>query len=210
MIKGLKNIKLVILGIASAAIPILFILQAEKINLQKDGLGKEKMKSDSLAAINFKQSELIDFYKTELVKKIPDDSGRSLISFNPTIFLPKQNSATINSSVDNLKASIDDIKNILSIVKDYIISEKNPSNELLFGLNTISDSLRKFSQKLDQITDGLENDRQFVDKQLITICNLKNNINGRMNRQKIFDELDKICNNFLSRGYGYYMESNNK
>jgi hypothetical protein len=195
MKNGLKNIKLVILGIASAAIPILFILQADKINLQKDGLGEEKRKSDSLTAINFKQSELIDFYKTELLKKIPNDSVRNLISFNPTIFLPKQNSPTINSSVDSLKASIDDIKNILSIVKDYIISEKNPSNESLFRLNAISDSLRELRQKLYQITYILENDRQFVDKQLITICNLKNNINGRMSRQQIFDKLDSICNN---------------
>lgn len=116
MTNGLKNIKLGLLGIVSAAIPMLFILQADKIESQNEDFLKQKTKVDSLVAVNFHKDKLLDFYKSELAKKNPNDSGRPMISFNPTISIPERNNVGINSSIDAIGLSIDKLRNTLLVL----------------------------------------------------------------------------------------------
>jgi len=149
MTHGLKNIKLWLLGITAVAIPILFIFQADNINIKKDELMKVERVKDSLAGVNFKQTELIGFYKAELSKRTPGDSSRNIVSFNPII-----------STQDNA--------NLVELMKGQLSEYK-----------TLKDSLLIENKRLKYDTVILASEKKDLIRKLRTICSLNDSLNKR-------------------------------
>src|SRR4051812_41405208 len=104
---GFKNVKLGLLGVVSAAVPILFILQADNISSQRKEVEKQKIEANQLAANNLKLTELNKFYIAELAKRGVSDSGRSLISFSPKFESHAADNSGISSSIDDLRRSLE-------------------------------------------------------------------------------------------------------
>ncbi|WP_281232251.1 hypothetical protein [Flavobacterium gelatinilyticum] len=157
MKKDLKNVKLILLGLITTVIPILFIFQAENIDTKNSKLVNLKITNDSLVLSNKYKDSLISFLKRDGNEQ-PKDTIR--INFNPAINIPK--SVDYSKSLDAINQSL---KNIIN---DEIKKSSSRESNLIY-IKRI-DSLRKIITERNRITQESLKKSKIIENRILQLC----------------------------------------
>jgi|GEM_PF-5084726 len=185
MRQDLKNVKLILLGLITTAIPVLFIFQAENIDKKSSELVNLKKTNDSLVSSNRYKDSLISFQKFNGRERLIDTS-RVKINFNPKIDIPK--SVDYTKSLDAINQTLKDING--DIKKSYAQNQKGATDSFDIYRMRI-DSLRQIISQRNKITRESLINSEIIENKILRLCQ-----SPKSNRREISElltQFDSLC-----------------